>query len=80
MGHSVRLLVAAAHADVNLKIQFRLPIGCFNQLEPQLPAAEDAMRRGQWLNEWAHGELLSSELLRTANGALKLVPISEFKY
>ena len=80
MGHSVRLLVAAAHTDVCLMVQFKLTIGWFNQVEQQFPTAEDATRRGQWLNEGAHSELLPSDLLRTANGALKLVPVSEFKY
>ena len=80
MGHGVPLLVAAAHADVDLMVRFKLTIGWFNQLEPQFPAAEDATRRGRWLYEGAHSELLPSDLLRIANGALKWAPISEFKY
>ena len=80
MGHGVPLLVAAADADVYLMVRFKLTIGWFNQLEPQFPAAEDAMRRGRWLYEGTHSELLPSDLLRSANGTLKRVPIGEFKY
>jgi len=81
MGHSVRLLVAAPHADVYLKVQFKLNIGWFNQLEPQFPAAEDATRRGRWLNEGAHSDLLPSDLRRSeGRGALKGAPIEKFKF